>query len=379
MKIDFNIEKEESTRARIAYFAPQHGCKEMHVLFQSDVFGTFEQQANLLKNGIEKFCERHSEYTLMFCRVLMSDASNQQAYTAELMKEVMHGATLSIVQQPPLDGRKISVLAYFATEMSQDEKRSFIFHHNGYNHLWLSDAGGKYNSYLQSVELLTSQENLLKELGMTTLDNCIRTWFYVQNIDVDYSDMVNGRKSAFNLLGLKQDTHYIASTGIEGRTAASSSIILFDSYNVKGLQKEQVQYLHALTHLNPTYEYGVTFERGTAVSYGDRKHLFLSGTASINNKGEIMHVSDVVKQTLRMWENSEALLSEAGGTMDDFAHIVVYLRDYADYETIKKMFEDRFPHTPFIIVHAPVCRPGWLIEMEGIAIIENNQSQYANF
>lgn len=92
-----------------------------------------------------------------------------------------------------------------------------------------------------------------------------------------------------------------------------------------------------------------------------------------------MHVGDVVKQTLRMWENSEALLSEAGGTMDDFAHIVVYLRDYADYETIKKMYEDRFPHTPFIIVHAPVCRPGWLIEMEGVAIVENNQSQYANF
>ena len=60
-----------------------------------------------------------------------------------------------------------------------------------------------------------------------------------------------------------------------------------DTYAVKGLQPGQIQFLYAPTHLNPTYEYGVTFERGTAVTYGDRKQIFISGTASIDNKGEI--------------------------------------------------------------------------------------------
>ena len=67
-----------------------------------------------------------------------------------------------------------------------------------------------------------------------------------------------------------------------------------DSYAVDGLEPGQIQFLYAPTHLNPTYEYGVTFERGTAVTYGDRKQVFISGTASIDNRGEIVYPGDIV-------------------------------------------------------------------------------------
>ena len=53
------------------------------------------------------------------------------------------------------------------------------------------------------------------------------------------------------------------------------------------------------------------FERGTSVEYGDRRHLFISGTASIDHRGEVVHVGDVREQTRRMWENVEKLLEEA--------------------------------------------------------------------
>ncbi len=69
--------------------------------------------------------------------------------------------------------------------------------------------------------------------------------------------------------------------------------VLFDAYAVKGLQPGQVTYLHALSHLSPTALYGVTFDRGTSVEYGDRRHLFISGTASIDHRGEVVHVGDV--------------------------------------------------------------------------------------
>lgn len=62
-----------------------------------------------------------------------------------------------------------------------------------------------------------------------------------------------------------------------------------DTYAVAGLQPEQIHFLYAPTHLNPTYEYGVSFERGTYVDYGDRRQIFISGTASINNKGEVVY------------------------------------------------------------------------------------------
>ena len=100
-----------------------------------------------------------------------------------------------------------------------------------------------------------------------------------------------------------------------------------DTYAVDGLKSEQIHYLYAPTHLNPTYEYGVSFERGTYVDYGDRRQVFISGTASINNKGEVVYPGDIRKQTERMWENVEALLKEAGCTFDDLGQMIVYLRD----------------------------------------------------
>jgi enamine deaminase RidA (YjgF/YER057c/UK114 family) len=48
--------------------------------------------------------------------------------------------------------------------------------------------------------------------------------------------------------------------------------------------------------------------------------------------------------------------------------MVVYLRDPADYALVSELYQARFPEKPYVIVHAPVCRPGWLIEMECMAV-----------
>ena len=55
--------------------------------------------------------------------------------------------------------------------------------------------------------------------------------------------------------------------------------------------------------------------------------------------------------------------------------MIVYLRDVADYTVVKGMYDERFPDTPRVFVYAPVCRPGWLIEMEcmGVKSLENKE------
>jgi enamine deaminase RidA (YjgF/YER057c/UK114 family) len=107
--------------------------------------------------------------------------------------------------------------------------------------------------------------------------------------------------------------------------------------------------------------------------------VIISGTASIDNKGQIKHPKDIVSQTRRMWENVKALLAEAECTFDDVAEIVVYLRDVADYGVVSKLFEERFAGKPYIIVHAPVCRPGWLVEMECMAVKQVSHPEHAPF
>jgi hypothetical protein len=43
------------------------------------------------------------------------------------------------------------------------------------------------------------------------------------------------------------------------------------------------------------------------------------------------------------------------------------------------MFKNKFPQHPFVIVYAPVCRPGWLIETECIAIKKENNNGFSRY
>lgn len=81
-----------------------------------------------------------------------------------------------------------------------------------------------------------------------------------------------------------------------------------------------------------------------------------------------MYAKNIVKQTHRMWDNVEALLKEADCTYDDVCEMVVYLRDIADYQIVSELYKERFSGKPYVIVHAAVCRPGWLVEMECMAV-----------
>ena len=75
----------------------------------------------------------------------------------------------------------------------------------------------------------------------------------------------------------------------------------------------------------------------------------------------------------------EALLAEAECTYDDVSEMVVYLRDLADYELVKEMYEERFKDKSYVIVLAPVCRPGWLVEMECMAVKAVNNPELPTF
>ena len=315
----------------------------------------------------------------VFKRYFLSDATNQQP-----VMEEESACTVSYIQQPPLDGSKLALWIYLqrGTEVvpMADRLRSTLVRHNGYEHLWtMGMTTGDGSSYGQTETLLTDYEKLLEAYDMTLEDNCIRTWFFVRDVDTQYKGLVVARWENFALHGLVPETHYIASTGIGGNPSDPKALIQLGCYALKGFKPEQQRYLYATTHLNRTSEYGVTFERGTLLRFGDRNHAIISGTASINNKGEVMYVGDIEMQTRRMWENVEKLLDEAGMTMDDAAQLIVYLRDTADYEMVSRMFREKFPDIPTVFTLAPVCRPTWLIEMECIAIKSAENNNFNDF
>jgi len=362
-----------------AAFLPQEGISEWHIILHVEPRGElFEGQMKRIYEAEDAILlmPQYSGAQYIMKRYFLSDSANQEP----LMRQEPHVA-ISVIQQQPLDGSKIAVWLFLQKGMEVKlEHNTVVASHNGYNHLWkmgMIESSG--DSAFQTTKVLTDYERILQQFDATLADHCIRTWFFVRDVDTQYAGLVKARRENFIEQGLTQHTHYISSTGIGGSPADTHALIQLGTYALTGFQPEQQRYLYAPTHLNPTYEYGVTFERGTVMEYGDRAHVFISGTASINNKGEVVHVGNVVKQTERMWENVGKLLEEGNSSFDDVMQIIVYLRDTADYDIIRQMFAERFPQIPTVITLAPVCRPTWLIEMECIAVKECHNTNYRNY
>ncbi|MDE7166528.1 MAG: hypothetical protein K2O17_05825 [Bacteroidaceae bacterium] len=366
-------------RVEYASFRPEKGAGEWHVMLHVDPRGElFEGQLRRIYAAEDRLVQladfEGAQHVLK--RYFLSDSANQQP----LMREEPSVA-VSVIQQQPLDGSKIAVWLYLVSDTRLSvENGALVARSNGYEHIWrMGMVSTEGDSARQTDVILNEYEQLLQKFGATLAEHCIRTWFFVRDVDTQYAGLVSARRENFIREGLTSETHYIASTGIGGGPAETKALVQMGAYALKGFQPEQQRYLYAKTHLNPTYEYGVTFERGTRMEYGDRSHIFISGTASINNKGEVVHVGDICQQTKRMWENVEMLLKEGDMDFGDVMHLVVYLRDTADYETVREMFHERFPSVPTVITLAPVCRPAWLIEMECVAVKANDNEKFRPF
>ena len=362
----------ENALAEIFSFTGHGEVKEFHVMIHINSVGlTFSQQLDAVLDCYEHLkATELSGATAVLKRYFLSDVANQ---ADDVLLADTSDCAKSIIGQPPLDGTKIGLWAYLMTNVSSQQLPSGLYEvkHGDFRHLWNASAHNTaQNSEYQTRLLFNEYVMQLAQEGCTLADNCIRTWLFVNDVDVNYAGVVTARNKVFFTQGLTEDTHYIASTGIGGRACDPQVMTQMDNYAIAGIKKEQVHYLYAPTHLNRTSDYDVSFERGTTVDYGDRRHVIISGTASINNKGQIEHPKDIVKQTHRMWDNVEALLKEADCSYDEVGVMIVYLRDIADYALVNRLYEERFPNHPCIIVHAPVCRAGWLIEMECIAIKE---------
>lgn len=363
----------------MAAFAAKNGSDEWHIMLhvipQDDLF--CQQQERLLAAerevmSLPGLCGA----VCVFKRYFVSDSSNQRPFMPDT-----DGVATDIIQQQPLDGSKMAAWLYLQSHACIAKCEGMVVaERNGYKHLWcMGLTSEEGDSEQQTHDVLNAYEHLLALQHATLSDNCIRTWFFVRDVDTQYAGLVKARREKFLQVGLTPSSHYIASTGIEGKPSSQKALVQMGAYAVVGIRPQQIQYLYAKTHLNPTYEYGVTFERGTALMFGDRKHIFLSGTASIDHRGEVVHAGDIRQQTLRMWENVEALLEEAGAGFPDVMQMIVYLRDTADYQVVRKMFEERFPETPAVFTLAPVCRPAWLIEMECMAVTPETHEEFARF
>jgi enamine deaminase RidA (YjgF/YER057c/UK114 family) len=330
--------------------------------------------------------------SVIFRRVYLSDIANQagQLRRSSLVQEQPDSpVAVSMVQQPPLPDSKVALLAYHVESPQPIRKQrlspdQMLVSSGSLSHLWstrlcATNVEQPATTTEQTQEVFGRLIGQLADQGGTLADNCVRTWIYVKDVDFFYQDMVAARTALFHQHGLTRDTHYIASTGIEGSCSHRYDTVLLDAYSVLGLKPQQVSYLNDYDRLCATADYDVTFERGTRIAYADRAHHFISGTASIDGSGEVVHLGDVHRQLERTLANVDALLQSGGARIENMTHFLVYLRDPSDFSIVKNYLAERFPEIPRLILRGAVCRPEWLIEIEGIAVAPHDDSALPQF
>ena len=102
--------------------------------------------------------------------------------------------------------------------------------------------------------------------------------------------------------------------------------------------------------------------------------VFLAGTTTTDEKGRIVGVGDIVEQTRQIFRKFEAVLSLAGGSIQNIVDTTDYVLSLEDYAETAQARRDIFKGPPWPaatgVVVKGLVRPDALIELKGIAVLE---------
>jgi len=155
--------------------------------------------------------------------------------------------------------------------------------------------------------------------------------------------------------------------------AAPGLLLPLSGSNHSPIRKKAIQ---APSVLNEAPAYGSAFTRGLRVDLpGGITHLLISGTASVGENGETVHLGDFRAQLWRTYRNITELLKSEGATWHDVVRTTCYIRDierdYAEFNDVRNEFFRALGLDPFPAstgIQARICRSDLLVEIEALAI-----------
>jgi enamine deaminase RidA (YjgF/YER057c/UK114 family) len=114
-----------------------------------------------------------------------------------------------------------------------------------------------------------------------------------------------------------------------------------------------------------------------AISRGS-KMIYTSGQVAIDENGDIVGVGDLAEQTRQAMRNLTVALAAAGASVADVVKTTTFIVGYKpDQREIitgakKSFYEGRPPPTSALIGVNALARPEWLIEIEAIAVLDQD-------
>lgn len=105
------------------------------------------------------------------------------------------------------------------------------------------------------------------------------------------------------------------------------------------------------------------------VQVGDT--IYVSGHVSQDADGNVVGEGDMAAQTRQVFASIEAVLAEAGATMEDVVKITTYITDMTRYAEFSAVRAEVFPNAGMAsatVAGAELVRPEFLVEVETIAV-----------
>lgn len=216
--------------------------------------------------------------------------------------------------------------------------------------------------YEQTLSILNQADEILNSVNLK-YDNTIRTWFYLDEILEWYNDFNKARTLFFNKHNIFNKL-VPASTGISGKNETGSALSL--ELNAVKPKNSTFTIERVSSPLQCSAEnYGSSFSRAVKFSDGDFSFLTVSGTASINEKGETIYIDDIKKQIEQSFRVLMAIMESKKFKAEDMVRAYAYCKDkkyYRDFLDYISSYSD----LPLSIICAEnkICRQDLLFEIE---------------
>ena len=97
--------------------------------------------------------------------------------------------------------------------------------------------------------------------------------------------------------------------------------------------------------------------------------VYVSGTLAFDKDNNVAHIGDIEGQTRQVLETIRGVVETAGGTMEDVTYNMIFLKDWADYAGMNKVYAEFFPgeKPARFCIQCGLVRPDFLVEIASVA------------
>lgn len=233
-------------------------------------------------------------------------------------------------------------------------------------------------------------KEILNFIDRIELPFLVRCWNYFPNINQEtngierYKLFCAGRHDAF-AEKYKSMHHYIPAGSAVGSESGPVTINFIATRNPSGKHIENPRQVSAYRYPSDYGNRSPSFARATYMDWGENKHVYVAGTASIvghksyHHDNPLQQIDEIHRNLDSLLDHCSVLINGGAEKVDpeDVLVIKTYIRDAGLLPLVKNRMEKKLAGPQSILyLIGDICRKELLLEVEGVWLI--NSSTYVS-